>query len=69
MPFSMIFNEGKFLKLNEEPVLEITICYPPQCKEKIRKTSHFPKESKPSDPTLQGTYSHTLIHCIFNFNH
>ena len=67
--FQKIFSEGHFLKLNEEPVWEIIICYPPQCEEKTRKTPHLPKESKPSDPTLQGTYSHTSIHCIFNFNH
>ena len=69
MPFSKIFNEGPFLKLNEESVWEITICYPSQCEEKTRRTPHLHKESKPSDPTLQGTYSHTSILCIFSFNH
>ena len=69
MPFSKIFNEGQFLKLNEEPVWVITICYPPQCEEKTQKTSHLPKESKSSSPTIQGTYSDTLIHRIFGFNH
>ena len=69
MSFSKIFNEGQFLNLNEEPAWEITIGYPPQYEEKTRKAPHLPKESKPSDPTLQGTYSHTSIHCIFSFNH
>ena len=57
------------LKLNEEPVWGITISYPPQYEERTWKTPHLPKESKPSDLTLQGTYFHTSIHCIFNFNH
>ena len=67
--FSRIFNEGRFLYLNEEPIREITICYPLQREEKIRKTPYLPKEPKSSDLTLQGTSFHNLIHFIFSFNH
>ena len=69
MPFARIFNEGQFLWLNEEPNQKITICYPPLCKEKTRKTPYLPKEPKPSDPIFQGTSIHILIHLIFSFNH
>ena len=68
MPFSKICNEGKFLWLNEDPIWEITICYPPQ-KVKTRKTPHLPKEPKPSVLILQGTSFHILTSFIFSDNH
>ena len=65
--FKRIFIEGQCLYLNERPIREITISYPPQCREKTQKTPHLPKEPKPSDPILQGTSFHILVSFYFQF--
>ena len=43
-----------FLKLNEDPVREMTIGHPSQREEKDPRTSHLPQDLKPSSPMLQG---------------
>ena len=40
--FQKIVIEGRGLQLNQDPVWEITIGYPPQCEVKTRKLPYFP---------------------------
>ena len=66
------FPKGKiigfsFLKLNEDPVREMTIGHPPQREEKDPRTYHLPYDLKPSSPMLQGVLFLILFHFIFNF--
>ena len=57
------FSKGKIIRVqflwpNEDPVREMTICHPPQRKEKDPRTSHLPCELNPSSPMLQGVLFH-----------
>ena len=40
--FQKIVIEGHVLQLNQDPVWEITICYPPQFEVKTRKLPYLP---------------------------
>ena len=52
--------KGWFLKLNKDPVLEMTICYLPKCEEITCDTSTIPSYQT-SDPKIKGL----LFTCYF----
>ena len=45
--FQMIIIKGEVLKLNEDPVQEMTICHPPQREERTLGTLSCPRNPTP----------------------
>ena len=57
------------LKLNEDPVREMTICHAPKRKDKDLNTCWLTLNPKPSGSRLQGFLSQLFTSVISVFNH